>query len=566
MNTPENATPSTSDTDEDLDSVDGRRADLAVWGEGVGEEGRKTFQRFLRDGFFRRYMSGDHILDIGYKGYVQDAHPILPQAIGVDLDYPGYDGKVLPFADESQDAVFNSHTLEHIADYRGALRDWFRVLKVGGHLIIVVPHQFLYERRREPPSRWNGDHRRFYTAGSLLREIEEALEPTAFRVRMLEDNDLDYDYGRPLDQHPSGSYEIICVLEKIAQPTWAAELFPQPQPNRVQAFRAQPTPESGQDEPTAVIRSTPAKVDRLLLMKLDHRGDFTLAGPAFETIRRDFATAHITLLCGSWNLADAVARQLFDDVIAFDYFAESAQQAARPFTTDREAAAALRACLAGRQFDLAIDLRMDPDTRHLLRAVEAGQRAGFATPNGLKYLDIAAAIPQATGASRAINLYFGAPRFFSSLGENRGYAIDMPAQTSPTPRSCMIYGPHAPLSAGRYTAQLLIESRGQPFRVAFDVSSDHGEYVHRIGEVDTTASAATDPISFTLSRPVEDIEFRVNTADSADLPAFRFFGCSVRREREHSGVHQSEAMLVLAGLAFARSSLVRRQTPLKPRK
>lgn len=505
-------------------------------------------------------MSGDSILDIGYKGYLADIHPILPQAIGVDLDYPGYDGKVLPFADESQDAVFNSHTLEHIVDYRSVLRDWFRVLKVGGHLIIIVPHQFLYERRREPPSRWNADHKRFYTAGALLREIEEALEPTAYRVRLLEDNDADYDYQSPLDEHPSGSYEIICVLEKIAQPEWAAELFATPQANRVQAFRAEPPPRPGQDEPTVIIRSTPIKVERVLLMKLDHRGDFVLAGPAFEALRRDFATAHITLLCGTWNVADAFASGLFDEVIPFDYFPENAQQAALPFPTDRDAAAALRDRLAGAYFDLAIDLRMDPDTRHLLHAIDAGQRAGFSTPNAPDDLDISATIPQASGASRAINLFFAATRFFSNLGQHNGYAIEIPMQTAPPPRSCMIYGPYAPLTPGRYTVQFLVESRGKPFRLAYDICSDEGRYLYRIGEVDTSASGSTDPVSFTLPHPIDSVEFRLNTADDTDLPAFRFFGCSIRREREHSGVHQSEAMLVLAGLAFARSSLFRHRT------
>jgi hypothetical protein len=274
----------------------------------------------------------------------------------------------------------------------------------------------------------------------------------------------------------------------------------------------------------------------------------------------DFYAAHITLLCGSWNLADAVASQLFKEVIPFDYFPENAQQAARPFPSDAKAAAALRICLAGRRFDLAIDLRMDPDTRHLLRAVEASQRAGFSTTNTMKYLNISASVPQASNTSRAVNLFFGAPRFLSTLGENRGYAIDMPAQVSPPPRSCMIYGPYIPLQPGRYAVKLLLKSRGELFRVAYDISSDHGEYVHRIGEVDTSASGSTDPIGFTLSHPVEDMEFRINTADDADLPAFRFFGCSIRREREHSGVHQSEAMLVLASLAFARSSLIRQRT------
>src|SRR5436305_812127 len=70
--------------------------------------------------------------------------PNRPARHGVDVDYPGYDGIHLPFPDESQDAVYNSHCLEHIANYHDALLEWYRVLKIGGYLIIVVPHQHMF--------------------------------------------------------------------------------------------------------------------------------------------------------------------------------------------------------------------------------------------------------------------------------------------------------------------------------------------------------------------------------------------------------------------------------------
>src|SRR5215831_6461967 len=56
-----------------------------------GEIG-KTFALKLVNGFFCRYFSGTVILDIGFRGASADAVPIFPHAIGVDLDYPGYDG------------------------------------------------------------------------------------------------------------------------------------------------------------------------------------------------------------------------------------------------------------------------------------------------------------------------------------------------------------------------------------------------------------------------------------------------------------------------------------------
>ena len=186
----------------------------------VGGEVGRTFVTRLTNGFFARYLSGPVILDVGYKGADTDAVPVLPHAIGVDLDYPGYDGVRLPFADGSVDTVFGSHVLEHVSDVRLALRDWFRVIRTGGFIVCIVPHQFLYERKRSLPSDWNADHLRFYTPGTLLRDVEEALVPNSYRVRHLADNDLGYVYDLSLDQHPAGCYEIELVVEKITPPPW----------------------------------------------------------------------------------------------------------------------------------------------------------------------------------------------------------------------------------------------------------------------------------------------------------------------------------------------------------
>lgn len=179
-------------------------------------ESRHTYQKKIDTGFFSKYMDGEVVLDIGYKGSRPDAVPVLKNAIGVDLDYPGYNGIRLPFADASVDAVYSSHCLEHIANYTGAYLDWFRVLRVGGYVIVVVPHMYLYERKSHPPSRWNQDHKRFYTPARLLREVEETLPLDQYRVCHLCENwNERYDYRDKLDAHASGPYEIEMVLKKI---------------------------------------------------------------------------------------------------------------------------------------------------------------------------------------------------------------------------------------------------------------------------------------------------------------------------------------------------------------
>jgi len=179
-----------------------------------------------RIGSYKEYLRGKG-LDIGSKGYTGEFNEIgsspLENATGVDLDYPDYDGINLPFETESQDFVHSSHMLEHVPTENLAkvFQEQHRVLKVGGHLVISVPHQFLYERKTELPSIWNRDHKRFYTPASLMREIEESLEPNTYRVRILQDRDKDYDYSRPLSKgHPVGEYSIECVIEKIISPSW----------------------------------------------------------------------------------------------------------------------------------------------------------------------------------------------------------------------------------------------------------------------------------------------------------------------------------------------------------
>lgn len=187
-------------------------ADLSVMAESA-----YTYQDKIDSGFFKKYMSGK-VLDIGYKGYKPDAQPVLPDAIGVDFGYPGYDGKTLPFESGSIDAVYSSHCLEHIADYTGAIMEWFRVLKVGGYIITAVPHMYLYEKKSHPPSNWNADHKRFYTASRLLREFEETLPQSLYRVVHLQENWKDsYNYSRAPWEHSEAPYEIEVVIKKVAE-------------------------------------------------------------------------------------------------------------------------------------------------------------------------------------------------------------------------------------------------------------------------------------------------------------------------------------------------------------
>jgi SAM-dependent methyltransferase len=186
----------------------------------LGPEVLRMHSRRHADGFYRKYMSGRG-LDFGYRGSLGDeAEPVLGNCKGVDLGTPGYDGITYDAPPGSFDFVFSSHCLEHVDRPELNIREWHRLVRVGGYIIIIVPHQFLYEKKYSLPSRFNGDHRAFYTPCSLLAVVELALEPNSYRVVHCRDNATGYNYEIPPDKHCDGAAEIELVLRRIELPKW----------------------------------------------------------------------------------------------------------------------------------------------------------------------------------------------------------------------------------------------------------------------------------------------------------------------------------------------------------
>jgi len=78
------------------------------------------------------------------------------------------------FADQSADGVFSSHTLEHIDNWQAALAEWWRLVKVGGHLILYLPHRDLYPNIGEPGA--NPDHKHDFHPDDIIDALR-ALAP-----------------------------------------------------------------------------------------------------------------------------------------------------------------------------------------------------------------------------------------------------------------------------------------------------------------------------------------------------------------------------------------------------
>ena len=66
-------------------------------------------------------------------------------SIAMDPDLTVPDACHLPMlASAHADFVYSSHTLEHIKEHLKALREWWRILKPGGHLCLYLPHKKFY--------------------------------------------------------------------------------------------------------------------------------------------------------------------------------------------------------------------------------------------------------------------------------------------------------------------------------------------------------------------------------------------------------------------------------------
>ena len=118
---------------------------------------------------------------------------------------------------------------------------------------------------------------------------------------------------------------------------------------------------------------TPPKIKDALILKLDHIGDFLLALDAFDALRKGFPEARLTLLCAPWNTALARALGMFDRIETLDFFAPTAEGASPVFSRER------LGDLANASFDLAVDLRVEADTRALFDHIEATHKCGYAS-------------------------------------------------------------------------------------------------------------------------------------------------------------------------------------------
>ena len=443
----------------------------------------------------------------------------------------------------SSDVIAAFRILQEVVDYRGTLQRWFARVRVGGHLIVVVPHAFLFERQTALPSRWNPHQKRLYTPAALLSEVEEALSPNTYRVRWLGDLDGDYDYGQPASARPKGESDVALVVERIAAPDWHLD---DDLPRRGRVVAKAP-PFAFEPPRTRMEVERRGGVERLLLMKLDHLGDFIMAIPALERARRLFPDASIDLLVGSWNIDLASDLQLADRVIGFDAFPRNSSEV-EPHV---DAMLGLFRAQITDQYDLAVDLRTDIDTRALLRVVRAPLKAGIGTRARFPFLDIALPLDDTRNeATRPTNDHIPPDRFaVQGAGARRHFGLYSNRNTVER-EHLIIWGPYMELDPGSYMFDFYIDLQQEDGSgvLHLDIALDRGR---RVAEM-IVSGPGSYQLHFRVERPRTVFEARIGTVEGSPSISFGFHGGRLVRKGPGNTLHQTEYAALLVELVGMR--------------
>lgn len=188
-----------------------------------------------------------------------------------------------------------------------------------------------------------------HSVETIARKLEQALSDANFRQRLVECGKVQSGTFS-WDESGRRAVRALARFAPAERPLVAASL----RFERSSRFRARPM--------------------RILLQKLDHRGDLILAIPAISKIRARYPHATIEALVGSWNEPMARALNLFEQVHVLDFYRPASSDAPALSDSDVDALAARMG-----RYDLAIDLRRQPDTRFILSRVDADRRVGYQT-------------------------------------------------------------------------------------------------------------------------------------------------------------------------------------------
>jgi SAM-dependent methyltransferase len=154
-----------------------------------------TKTRLVRGADFDSTYFIGSVLDIG-SGY----DVVVPHAEAFDQQQGDANNILEHLQPHSYDTVNSSHCLEHMHHPEKVLQDWWQLVKPGGYLVTVVPHEDLYEQGQWP-SRFNSDHKATFRLDSSswspcshdLLKLSEALPGAQLISADIQDDNYNYD-------------------------------------------------------------------------------------------------------------------------------------------------------------------------------------------------------------------------------------------------------------------------------------------------------------------------------------------------------------------------------------
>ena len=104
------------------------------------------------------------------------------------------------FGSQSMDFVYSSHLLEHIQDTRRALREWWRLVKMGGYLVLYLPHASYYPRIGQPGA--NPTHLHDFLPSDIITHMEGV-------------SGASWDLLECQERNKDDEYSMLLVFKKI---------------------------------------------------------------------------------------------------------------------------------------------------------------------------------------------------------------------------------------------------------------------------------------------------------------------------------------------------------------
>jgi ADP-heptose:LPS heptosyltransferase/predicted SAM-dependent methyltransferase len=118
------------------------------------------------------------------------------------------------FASQSADFVYSSHLLEHIKDYEAALKEWWRLVKIGGYLCLYLPHKKFYPNIGQDGA--NPDHKHDFLPEDIIAAMKK-LGGFDLVENQEREQDQEYSFFQVYKKLQGGKWRLSCEEPKPAK-------------------------------------------------------------------------------------------------------------------------------------------------------------------------------------------------------------------------------------------------------------------------------------------------------------------------------------------------------------